>query len=82
MANLVVILAIGGLQGFLGWYMVWSGLINEPHVSHYRFAAHLMTALLSFSFTFWVALDLIYPREKTSGNYSSLKLWSWVLLFL
>src|SRR6202008_3435133 len=34
----------GGLQGALGWYMVKSGLIDEPRVSHYRLAAHLLLA--------------------------------------
>jgi len=81
MMKLIGVFLLGGLQGLLGWYMVKSGLINEPHVSHYRLAAHLMTALLSFSFTFWVALDLIYPREKQVSGFASLKRWSWLLLF-
>jgi cytochrome c oxidase assembly protein subunit 15 len=81
MIKLIGILALGALQGLLGWYMVSSGLINEPHVSHYRLAAHLITALLSFGFTFWVALDLIYPRQKTDVRYSSIKKWTVLLLF-
>jgi cytochrome c oxidase assembly protein subunit 15 len=81
MVKLVGVFLLGGLQGLLGWYMVQSGLINEPHVSHYRLAAHLMTALLSFGFTFWVALDLIYPRQKTDNQFSSIKKWCYVLLF-
>lgn len=79
MLKVIGIFILGGLQGLLGWYMVKSGLINEPHVSHYRLAAHLMTALLSFSFTFWVALDLIYPREHNE-QFKSLKRLSWILL--
>jgi len=80
MMKLLGILAIGALQGLLGWYMVSSGLVNEPHVSHYRLAAHLMTALLSFGFTFWVALDLIYPRQSTEPRFKKVKLWSVILL--
>ena len=55
---------MGGFQGFLGWYMVKSGLVDRPDVSHYRLAAHLTTAFLTFSYTFWVALDLIFPNKK------------------
>lgn len=44
-------------QGFLGWYMVASGLEDEPRVSQYRLAAHLMSALALLALTFWVALD-------------------------
>ena len=39
-------LFLGGLQGLMGWYMVQSGLVDVPHVSHYRLAAHLSLALI------------------------------------
>jgi len=60
----IVLLCLGAFQGFLGWYMVKSGLVDNPDVSHYRLAAHLTTAFLTFAYTFWVALDLIYPNKK------------------
>src|SRR5690606_31070936 len=60
----LVLLALGGFQGFLGWYMVKSGLVDIPAVSHYRLAMHLVTAFLTFAYCFWVALDLIYPNKK------------------
>jgi len=60
----VILLFLGGFQGFLGWYMVKSGLVNNPDVSHYRLAAHLTTAFITFAYTFWVALDLIFPFKK------------------
>ena len=60
----IVLLFLGGFQGFLGWYMVKSGLVDRPDVSHYRLAMHLGTAFLTFAFTLWVALDLIYPDRK------------------
>jgi cytochrome c oxidase assembly protein subunit 15 len=59
-----ILLLLGGFQGFLGWYMVKSGLIDEPNVSHYRLAAHLTTAFITFAYTFWVALDLMFPNKK------------------
>jgi len=41
--------------------MVKSGLINNPDVSHFRLALHLTFAFITFAYTLWVALDLIYP---------------------
>lgn len=61
----IILLAMGAFQGFLGWYMVKSGLVDRPDVSHFRLAAHLTTAFITFAYTFWVALDLIYPDKKT-----------------
>lgn len=60
----IILLLLGGFQGFLGWYMVKSGLIDRPDVSHYRLAAHLGTAFITFAYTLWVALDLIYPQKQ------------------
>ncbi len=60
----VVLLFMGGFQGFLGWFMVKSGLIDNPDVSHYRLALHLTFAFITFAYTFWVALDLIYPENR------------------
>jgi len=60
----IILLCMGAFQGFMGWYMVKSGLIDNPDVSHYRLAAHLTTAFVTFAYTFWVALDLIFPNRK------------------
>nr|WP_322625790.1 COX15/CtaA family protein [uncultured Flavobacterium sp.] len=60
-----VLLAMGALQGFFGWYMVKSGLVNDPDVSHFRLSLHLTFAFLTFAYTLWVALDLFYPERKT-----------------
>lgn len=61
----IILLILGGFQGFLGWYMVKSGLVDRPDVSHYRLAAHLTTAFITFAYTLWVALDLMFPKVKT-----------------
>lgn len=50
-------LILGGLQGVMGWYMVKSGLVKDPKVSHYRLAAHLSLALLVLIYIFWIILD-------------------------
>ncbi|NHM07946.1 heme A synthase [Flavobacterium sp. CYK-4] len=59
-----VLLGMGALQGFFGWFMVKSGLVDNPDVSHFRLALHLTFAFLTFAYTLWVALDLIYPERK------------------
>ena len=64
----LVLLSLGAFQGFLGWYMVKSGLVDMPDVSHYRLAAHLVTAFITFAATLWVALDLIYPNKKPANK--------------
>lgn len=59
--RLTGLLALGGLQGLLGWYMVKSGLVDRVDVSHYRLALHLGAAFLILGLLIWSALDLA-PR--------------------
>jgi len=59
-----ILLGMGAFQGFLGWFMVKSGLIDNPDVSHFRLSLHLTFAFITFAYTLWVALDLIYPDKK------------------
>jgi len=54
----------GGFSRFLGWFMVKSGLVNDPDVSHFRLSLHLTFAFITFAYTLWVALDLIYPERR------------------
>ena len=56
--RLTALLALGGLQGTIGWWMVASGLTLRTDVSHYRLAAHLLTALFILGGLVWTALDL------------------------
>jgi cytochrome c oxidase assembly protein subunit 15 len=53
-------------QGFLGWYMVKSGLIQNTDVSHYRLALHLSVALLVLSLTFWFILENLNIKKFVS----------------
>ena len=62
MLQVVGLFVLGGLQGALGWYMVASGLIDEPRVSHYRLAAHLVLAFVTGALTLWVALGVGVAR--------------------
>ncbi len=54
--KLLALLFLGALQGFMGWYMVQSGLVDLPAVSPFRLAAHLTLALLIYSFLLWFAM--------------------------
>jgi heme a synthase len=60
--------ALGGLQGVIGWLMVKSGLTERTSVSHIRLAIHLITAFITFGFTFYFALQIIYPERKIVFN--------------
>ena len=64
----IILLVLGAFQGFLGWYMVKSGLVENPDVSHYRLAAHLTTAFITCAYTLWVALDIIFTTKKQIQN--------------
>ena len=64
--KLAGILLLGAMQGAMGWFMVKSGLVDEPRVSHLRLTAHLGLAFLIFAAQFWVALDLLSPRKSRS----------------
>lgn len=58
---------LGGLQGAMGWYMVQSGLVDDPRVSQYRLAAHLALAFLIFGLMGWTGLGLLQPRSARVG---------------
>lgn len=63
-AKYLAMFVLGGMQGVLGWYMVKSGLVDNPAVSQYRLTAHLLAAFLIYGFMMWVALSLLYPPAK------------------
>ena len=56
--KLFIVLVLGGLQGLMGWYMVKSGLVDRPSVSHFRLAAHLSLAFIIYGYLIWLALDI------------------------
>jgi cytochrome c oxidase assembly protein subunit 15 len=62
------IFLLGGLQGAMGWYMVKSGLVDDPRVSQFRLTAHLGLALVIFAAMQWVALSLVSPRRATIAD--------------
>ena len=66
--RLLLMFALGGFQGFLGWYMVSSGLTQNVRVSHIRLAIHLTFAFITFGYIFWVALSELYNRETQNAE--------------
>ncbi len=74
---------LGGAQGLLGWFMVKSGLVDNPEVSHYRLAAHLILALAVGQYLLWLFLDARRPSTRRSPSrrgMSSAPTWSFIAL--
>lgn len=57
--KLAGIFVLGGLQGAMGWFMVASGLVDDPRVSQFRLTAHLTLAFVIYAAMFWVALGIV-----------------------
>jgi cytochrome c oxidase assembly protein subunit 15 len=72
------LLALGGSQGALGWYMVKSGLIDRPDVSHFRLAAHLGLALFIYVLLLWCAFDFFPRKVDASPSTFCQKRHGWV----
>ena len=78
------IFLLGALQGVLGWYMVKSGLIDDPRVSPFRLTAHLVLAFLIYALMLWIGLHLTSrPSPATSDpRIAPVRRASWVLTAL
>jgi len=77
--KLVLMFVLGGAQGFLGWYMVKSGLSDRVDVSQYRLAAHLGLAFIIYGFILWVVMDLLRSRSQASDPPARYETVSWTL---
>ena len=65
--KLAALFVLGGLQGLLGWYMVKSGLVDNPHVSQYRLTAHLGLAVLIYAWMLHIAIGLWFGRPNSGA---------------
>jgi heme a synthase len=78
--RMVGLFLLGAGQGFMGWFMVKSGLVDNPAVSHYRLTAHLALALVIHAWMFWMALDILAagrprrPIPAAAGLWNGLRL--------
>ena len=79
LTNLYLIFFLICLQGFIGWYMVSSGLVNRVDVSHYRLSLHLLIAFIIFSMILWnyLKLNVLINKEL---KLNSLPLVSFLIL--
>jgi len=77
--KLAGLFVLGGLQGAMGWYMVKSGLVDDPRVSHFRLTAHLGLALVIFCVEMWIAIGLL-QREPGKPRAFALLVLGLVLL--
>lgn len=64
--RMVVLFLLGGLQGFVGWWMVESGLEVRTSVSQYRLAIHLGVALILLLAILWTALEYLRPKRSST----------------
>ena len=81
MPKIILIFFLGCFQAFLGWWMVKSGLVERPDVSHLRLAAHLISAFGLISYIFWVMLGLYF--QKPLPKHKKLNRWiKWILVLV
>jgi cytochrome c oxidase assembly protein subunit 15 len=66
--RMLALFALGGLQGFVGWWMVESGLETRVSVSQYRLAIHLGVAILLFGAVLWTAFEYLSAQQATGGS--------------
>lgn len=81
---LVILFVLGGFQGFIGWYMVKSGLDDSSlfYVSHIRLATHFVSALLLLCYTLWFAMKLLIPDAARIAHPRMKKLVLGIILLL
>lgn len=75
------LLVMGGIQGFLGWFMVQSGLVNEPRVSHFRLMIHFLWACLILSYLARWLREESPSKSRESGTVLFMRALSWFCFF-
>jgi len=73
--QLLLLLFLGGFQGFLGWFMVKSGLVDMPHVSHFRLAIHLLAAFGLMCYIYWLTLSFNDVARSRNSLLQKLSKW-------
>lgn len=82
-SSFYLIIGLGfAFQGFLGWYMVSSGLVDIPSVSHYRLTAHLLTALGLLGLCWWAVLCNLYGSDEVPSDRRQRKSAQWLAIGL
>lgn len=81
-APLLLVGALGALQGFLGWFMVASGLKDLVYVSHLRLAVHFVAAMGLLAAVYWIALGQLVPAHHRRAAPGDAKLAWWLMAAL
>ncbi|MSP67524.1 MAG: heme A synthase [Alphaproteobacteria bacterium] len=81
-ARLAGLLALGALQGAIGWWMVTSGLVDHPDVSPYRLTVHLGLALCIYGYILWTALDVLRPPPEAPPGAGGPRQFAFALMAL
>ena len=68
--KLLFVFFLGGIQGFAGWFMVKSGLVDNPYVSHFRLAMHLVLAFIILSYVYSIKLFLTNNKISKISSYN------------
>ena len=74
-----IIFTLGLFQAFIGWWMVKSGLVNDPYVSPYRLTFHLTNAVIIYSFLFWTCIEYYYLKNlRFISFYKTNEFWIFI----
>jgi cytochrome c oxidase assembly protein subunit 15 len=79
------VFVLGALQGVMGWYMVKSGLVDDPRVSQYRLTGHLALAFAIYGAMLWIALELLFPapaRVAATAGLTRVRRLAWTITAL
>jgi cytochrome c oxidase assembly protein subunit 15 len=79
--RMLLLFALGGLQGAVGWWMVQSGLETRVSVSQYRLAIHLGVAIILFGALLWTAMEYLQPVSR-AGSGRKLSALAWIIVAL
>lgn len=77
--RLIILLALGGMQGVIGWWMVVSGLVGRTDVSHFRLSIHLLNALFIMGALIWTALDMKALARDHGAKPSRINALGWTV---
>lgn len=85
--KLTGLFVLGGMQGVMGWFMVMSGLVDDPDVSQYRLTAHFALALVIIAALLWVGMSLLHKdahdrHHQEAGGLSRAAIWLFALVFV
>ena len=80
--QLILLFLLGSLQGFLGWFMVKSGLVDVPAVSHFRLAIHLVMAFVLIAYIYWIIMEVEEKEKFPSRKINNLVTYFIILLLI